>query len=131
MQIYIKEKKMEKELYIKKSFIEKKDTKVYILSNGFIIRKFTLNFFEQISYVVSTVCYNPKYFGAKTILVDGLNTLNDIEMLEVFNFLSKKWNQSPDKILITEGTKKINDVFSLTMTILSNGISKKFSNESN
>ncbi len=108
-----------KKIYIKKSFIKNKDRRTYILSNGMIANRLYPNVIEIISFDAS------HKYDMKLIATGSLNPLNDFEMIEVIDFLSKEWNQTPTQTSIDEETRRWSGPIYLTMDIESNGKSRK------
>ena len=113
-----KKNKMKK-IYIRKSFIKDKDTRTYIMSNGMIVNRIAPDFIEIISFDAS------HKIDMKFIGTSSLNPLNDFEMVEVIDFLSKEWNETPVQTSIDEETRRWSGPIYLTMDIESNGKSRK------
>lgn len=108
---------MEK-IYIRKSFIKNKDTRTYIMSNGMIVERLTPDFIE-----ISSFDKRHK-FDIKLIATHN-KPLNDFEMVEVIDYLSKEWNDTPIQTSIDEETRIWTGPTYLTMDIKSNGKSRK------
>ena len=61
----------------------------------------------------------------KFIGTSSLNPLNDFEMVEVVDYLSKEWNETPIQTSIDEETRIWSGPIYLTMDIESNGKTRK------
>ena len=108
---------MEK-IYIKKSFIKNKDTRTYIMSNGLIVEKLDSNFIEIFSY-------NPNHKYNCKLISYSRTSLNDFEMVEILDFLSNNWNETPVQITLDEENRKWTAPVDFTIDTLSNGIPRK------
>ena len=105
---------MEK-IYIRKSFIKNKDTKTYIMSNGLVIEKHLPDF----------ISISSKQHESKDISYSNI-ALDDLEMVEIINFLNMEWNQMPFQIALGDETSKWKDSPNcFTIDVESNGMFKK------
>lgn len=76
--------------------------------------------------VIEIISFDASHkYDMKLIATGSLNPLNDFEMIEVIDFLSKEWNQTPTQTSIDEETRRWSGPIYLTMDIESNGKSRK------
>lgn len=107
-----------KKIYIRKSFIKNKVQRTYIMSNGMIVNRIDPDFIEILSFDKS------HEFDIKFIATHN-KPLNDFEMVEVVDYLSKEWNETPIQTSIDEETRIWSGPIYLTVDIESNGKSRK------